>query len=548
MCRVFFVIRPLVNSMGKKQAEAIDEGERDSFIGFLAHEGAFLSSAPEFLVFFALPYMANPKENPQLKPFLTRSWVMQLRKKIESFWAAFHRNSGEFHYTPVLEQLFRSGKSTTISCGLSNGYGPHQGHGQHSGVFRGGGPSTAEMGQVSLLNSQLKGMNNEIQKIKREEARKDQEWQVWANESVLLTRTLLKLLRTSTSHPLSPFERSLAKLEQFPHLKLNEEIVCMSSGRTNEVLSQEDLQKSMEMADYRPTRDSKQADKTDSSKSIGHLGLPLDDKRTRASHNTQNHNVIELKKQEKEINYSKIKEDLRKTKESQTKLELLKALRVSLVFSERLSDLHQFLRAFIEQDFLEIRGSDLNSEPIFAFLLKRRAESEPVIEEFLKMLIALASCHLGRSYLSQGRELFGVLVGFLREATLETDIGRICLVLLQKLSIRTAASLALIHFNVVPFIVRNIDSYLSCEEPFYAEYLVGLLMNITFYKEGKEKCEYFGDKLIDLLMALLENQKDKEAEGSPLRSFIHGTLYFLLDNHSMRVMAIVSIRGLDKLQ
>jgi|EP00505_MAST-04D_sp_SCG-Rhode-Island_P004604 LisH domain-containing protein ARMC9 len=78
-------LRKLANEGGAKKAAGMAASAMLSFRKYLDTRGQALSQTPEFLSFYALPYVPNPSEHPSFKHLLKEKWLSEIRHRLERF-------------------------------------------------------------------------------------------------------------------------------------------------------------------------------------------------------------------------------------------------------------------------------------------------------------------------------------------------------------------------------------------------------------------------------------------------------------------------------
>lgn len=78
---IHFAIYPLRHNQSQKEAEQA----MSAFKNFLEAQGSELSQTTEFLPFYALPFVQNPKTHPSYKQLFLPSWVEDLQARLEQF-------------------------------------------------------------------------------------------------------------------------------------------------------------------------------------------------------------------------------------------------------------------------------------------------------------------------------------------------------------------------------------------------------------------------------------------------------------------------------
>ena len=78
-------LRKLAQRGGAKKAAGMAASAMLSFRKFLETRGQALSQTPEFLSYYALPYVPNPSEHPSFKHLLKEKWLAEIRHRLERF-------------------------------------------------------------------------------------------------------------------------------------------------------------------------------------------------------------------------------------------------------------------------------------------------------------------------------------------------------------------------------------------------------------------------------------------------------------------------------
>ncbi|XP_024898980.1 lisH domain-containing protein ARMC9 isoform X3 [Pteropus alecto] len=99
---IHFAIYLLKHSVGRPDKEDLDE-RISYFKTYLETKGAALSQTTEFLPFYALPFVPNPRAHPSFKELFQDSWTPDLKSKLEKFLALVFK-AGD---TPKLLTLYK---------------------------------------------------------------------------------------------------------------------------------------------------------------------------------------------------------------------------------------------------------------------------------------------------------------------------------------------------------------------------------------------------------------------------------------------------------
>ena len=157
--------------------------------------------------------------------------------------------------------------------------------------------------------------------------------------------------------------------------------------------------------------------------------------------------------------------------------------------------------------------------------------------EVMKILNALASLNKGRNYLLAKETLIDDIVQCMIREKTDSDLRQKCLGTIQKFTLRSQPQNKLIELNVIHYIV-NLFAYESDSLSDYTiEYGLALIMNLSLRKAGREKFEAIADKTIQIL------QKFMDKDNIQVLTCINGTLYSLLKKQKFKNEA--RKKGLD---
>ena len=114
----------------------------------------------------------------------------------------------------------------------------------------------------------------------------------------------------------------------------------------------------------------------------------------------------------------------------------------------------------------------------------------------------------------------------------DTPLRQNCLGALQKFSLRKEAQNKLIELNVIHYLIDIFTFQADILSDYSVEYGLALLMNLSLRKEGKEKFEAVGEKIINIFIKFLKY------ENIQVLTCINGMLYSLLSKKKIKKLAI----------
>jgi hypothetical protein len=114
----------------------------------------------------------------------------------------------------------------------------------------------------------------------------------------------------------------------------------------------------------------------------------------------------------------------------------------------------------------------------------------------------------------------------------DTPLRQNCLGALQKFSLRSEAQNKLIELNVIHYLIDIFLYQADTLSDYSIEYGLGLLMNLSQRKEGKEKFEAVGEKIINIIIKFLKY------ENIEILTCINGILYSLLKKPKIKKLVL----------
>ncbi|KAI9197514.1 uncharacterized protein BJ171DRAFT_632482 [Polychytrium aggregatum] len=103
---VYFAVFAIHPFVGPTHARSVDLAvEMDAFKGFLENRGRELCKTPQFLPFYALPYVVSPKDHPSFSDIFDQTWTQNLQERLRHFLEGALRS----HQRPRLLTLVAMG-------------------------------------------------------------------------------------------------------------------------------------------------------------------------------------------------------------------------------------------------------------------------------------------------------------------------------------------------------------------------------------------------------------------------------------------------------
>ena len=128
----------------------------------------------------------------------------------------------------------------------------------------------------------------------------------------------------------------------------------------------------------------------------------------------------------------------------------------------------------------------------------------------MKLVNSLANFNCGRNYLLAKNTLIEDIVKCMIAEKSDTELRQNCLGAIQKFTLRNQPQNKLIELNVIHYLVDIFTYQYDYLSDYSKEYGLALLMNLSLRKEGKEKFEAVGEKIIKILIKFLRNIEMKK--------------------------------------
>lgn len=444
LLRLYFAVSPMITN--EHLLIPVEESMQE-FKQYLETNGAALSQTTEFVAYYALPYVPNPRNHPTFKILFEDSWKEELRLKLESFLDTV--------FPPFdLPYLYR------LYC---------------------------QTDDQSLKEREIKEMQAKIDEVKLE---------------FTLQMNTVRQQAKEHEYRANTYFQKFAKLQGDYHnlIGISAELVdSLEKCVRGELITPEYLQDICERL-FNQTNKSNppMLDLT----RPGTTGSLL-----RASV-TKDYVVTTSHEKEDEcyptLNFSKIQQDLSGELAARRKALLLQAMIWRLTKSSGGKQRDSAISSYLSSDFL---GCTAKAIPIF--VKEIFGSGEDIVSEYLARLInTIASFSSGRLYMSNCEEFVKYLVRLMMKLKTESLTSENIVGGLQKLSLKRNVQDILIESAVIEWLLKTLEEPDNLSD-YALEYTVALLMNLCLRTSGKKKCCLRPEKTLKLLAELLgyENQE-----------------------------------------
>ena len=565
---IYFALFPIMGNKPINQKAQIElKQNMEDFKKYLEQKEIELSKTTEFLAYYALPYIPNPKGHPTYEKLFKPEWTNDLKEQLQNC-IKFYLPSPTKKY-PVLFDLATGKNITMVQTDVNN-----------SNLFNKEENKDNNINNISnnKINLELKKENEKlIEEIKRLKSKDEKSkiafidsqktWSNLALNIISYSFGLIDIYNNAVNNTANPqvdkIRQKLIKYQNF--LKKNVEELEKNKNANNSSLMVkkeeiEVIEDSMLNANNISLKNNNNVNNINNN--INNYSLKNNNnriiERDRDTFGTSENNNILIN--ENINNYSRDEQDnenLQKGRSIQIDYE-----------PENLIDMKRFISALnrkIQVDdnkliyiFREIRLrifrrnnrqlSELTLYELFMYdlfgtlskssnLFHELINNQILNLEVMKILNSLASMNKGRNYLLAKETLIDDIVQCMIREKTDSDLRQKCLGTIQKFTLRSQPQNKLIELNVIHYIVNLFANESDTLSDYTIEYGLALIMNLSLRKAGREKFEAIADKTILIL------QKFMDKDNIQVLTCINGTLYSLLKKQKFKNEA--RLKGLD---
>ena len=544
---IYFALFPIMGNkpINQKAQNELKQNMED-FKKYLEQKEIELSKTTEFLAYYALPYIPNPRGHPTYDQLFKPEWTNDLKEQLQNC-IKFYLPSPTKKY-PVLYDLATGKNITMVQTDVSN-----------STLF-----NKEDNNNNNNINTELKKENEklieEIKKLKSKDEKSkiafidsQKTWSNLALNIISYSFGLIDIYNNAVNNAVNPqvdkIRQKLMKYQNF--LKKNvEELEKNKNANNSSLLVKREEIEVIEDSILNPNNMSSKNNNNINNYSLKNNNNNRINEREHETFGILNGNNI-ISENIINSNYSRDDQDnenLQKGKSIQIDYE-----------PENLIDMKRFLSALnrkIQVDdnkliyiFREIRLrifrrnnrqlGELTLYELFmydlfgtlsksSYLFHELINNQILNLEVMKILNALASMNKGRNYLLAKETLIDDIVQCMIREKTDSDLRQKCLGTIQKFTLRSQPQNKLIELNVIHYIVNLFAYEADSLSDYTIEYGLALIMNLSLRKAGREKFEAIADKTIQIL------QKFMDKDNIQVLTCINGTLYSLLKKQKFK--------------
>ncbi|MCQ2819755.1 MAG: hypothetical protein MJ252_21025 [archaeon] len=536
---IYFAIFPILDKkvVTKDNLREL-KGNMEEFKKFLEKKEVELSKTTEFLAYYALPYVPNPKDHPSYQKLFTPEWCKDLREQIKQ---CIKNYLPSMKY-PVLYDLVSSNeddqsKMEAMRNFLESLSGKAERDRQSINEAVLGNPGA----ELQMENERLQ---DEIRKYKQKEEKNKMAFvdsqKTWTHLALNIINYSFDLINISKKLMGNSDNEVSAKVE-----KINKKLIKYQSF----------LKKNNDDLDKNKNNSSKLYIKSEEVDMINNS--KYEDKENilnaAVNPNPNENNPVQSFSLQKEM-----EKDNQKEENADDSMADRKSIQIDYE-PTNLIDMKKFLMALnrkiaVEDNKLmyiirEIRlrifrrtNADLRNITLFSlfyydiFNLASRSSQllhnlllNPNLNlETMKLMNYIAALARGRSYLLTKVSIIDDIVNVMKAESTDSELRQNCLGTIQKFTLRSVPQNRLIELDVIKFIVDVFTYESNTLSDYTIEYGLALIMNLSLKKSGREKFEQVSDKIFPILLNFINK------DNLQIHTCINGTLYSLLKKNKFK--------------
>ena len=594
---IYFALFPIMgNKPVNQKAQSELRQNMEDFKKYLEKKEIELSKTTEFLAYYALPYIPNPKGHPTYAQLFKPEWVKDLKNQLINC-IKFYLPSPDKKYPAIYDLI--NGKNIKMNNNMNYKHKEEEIKNNNNlnnidnNVIN-NNINNIENNNNHKINLELKAENEklieEIKKLKTKDEKSkiafidsQKTWSNLALNIISYSFGLIDIYNTVANNTQNPqvekIRQKLVKYQNF--LKRNmEELEKNKNANNSSLMVKNDEIDTIENSMLNQNNLSAKKNNNNNNTNVVNYSMKnninnikLGDKDTLGNSNG-NMNILNEKENDNNINnYSRDENDninnnnIDNTENQNENIQKGKSIQIDYE-PENLIDMKRFISALnhkIQVDdnkliyiFREIRLrifrrnnrqlSELTLYELFmydlfgtlsksSYLFHELINNQILNLEVMKILNALASLNKGRNYLLAKETLIDDIVQCMIRESTDSDLRQKCLGTIQKFTLRSQPQNKLIELNVIHYIVNLFACESDTLSDYTIEYGLALIMNLSLRKAGREKFEAIADKTIQIL------QKFMDKDNIQVLTCINGTLYSLLKKQKFKNEA--RNKGLD---
>ena len=521
--QIYFAIYPILNQKTNLNEEKVQKKLKknmEEFKLFLEKNKSEKENelSSEFLSYYALPYIPDPRNNINYINLFKPNWSKCLLEQIEKCVEYYSPNN--VSNLPILYDMVRGKKVITINNNINNNMNRNINKNEEK-----------KMKELIRENNELKEKDENNKKIFLDSQKN---WCSLALDIISCSFDLLELFNKFNNNQknerIEEINNKLIKYQNFLINNLND--LDKKKLSTIIQLNSINIKKDSNVKSKPSNSNNNISISINSANNANNTFSSLSNTIKKKSNNILNSSK-EIKKEK--INKGEIKQSLINMKKLSLKLNSKHP-----VYNEKIAHLFKEIREKIYSKDNTIRLTTLYQIFYYDILktlsnnsnFKQLLSNKNVNLEVIKLVNSLANYNIGKNYLLSKSNIIDDIFKCMISENIDTPLRQNCLGALQKFSLRNEAQNKLIELNVIHYLIDIFMFQANNLSDYTIEYGLALLMNLSLRKEGKEKFEALGEKIINILIKFLKY------ENIQILTCINGMLYSLIKKEKIKKLAI----------
>ena len=592
---IYFALFPIMgNKPINQKAQSDLRQNMEDFKKYLETKEVELSKTTEFLAYYALPYIPNPKGHPSYTQLFKPEWVKDLKNQLINC-IKFYLPSPDKKYPAIYDLI--NGKNIKMNNNFNHRHKEEEikNNNNLNNIDNNVISNNINNDNNHKINLELKNENEklieEIKKLKTKDEKSkiafidsQKTWSNLALNIISYSFGLIDIYNNVANNAQNPqvekIRQKLVKYQNFLKRNMEELEKNKNANNSSLMVKNEEIDGIENSMLHQNNNSSKKNNNNNNiinysmKNNINNINnVKIGDKDTLGNSNN-NMNIINENLNDNDINnYSRDENDninnggVDNIENQNDNLQKGKSIQIDYE-PDNLIDMKRFISALnhkiqVEDNkliyiFREIRLrifrrnnrqlSELTLYELFmydlfgtlsksSYLFHELINNQILNLEVMKILNALASLNKGRNYLLAKETLIDDIVQCMIRENTDSDLRQKCLGTIQKFTLRSQPQNKLIELNVIHYIVNLFACEADSLSDYTIEYGLALIMNLSLRKAGREKFEAIADKTIQIL------QKFMDKDNIQVLTCINGTLYSLLKKQKFKNEA--RNKGLD---
>ena len=530
--QIYFAIYPILNiktNINEEKTKNKLKKNMEEFKLFLEKNKSETESefSPEFLSYYALPYIPDPRNNINYLNLFKPEWSKCLIEQIEKCVEYYSPNN--VSNLPILYDMARGKKVITINNNINNNLKKYN--------------NKYDDKKFKDLLKENKELIDRDENNKKIFVESQKNWCSLALDIINCSFDLLEICNKLTNNQkfenIEEIGNKLAKYQNFLVNNLSSleksKIAPSFVPNPHQIIISKEPKIIQEQNNINNNNTSISINNSNSiNNNINNLNSSLSNTIKKISNNSLSSKGQRFQK--------KIKIDKSEMKNSIINIKKLNLILNSKhpIYNEKISHLFKEIREKIYSKDNTIRTITLYQ--IFYYdilgtltnnaIFKQLLSNKNINLELMKLVNSLSNYTIGKNYLLSKNSIINDIFKLMITENSDTPLRQNCLGALQKFSLRSEAQNKLIELNVIHYLIDIFLYQADTLSDYSIEYGLALLMNLSQRKEGKEKFEAVGEKIINIIIKFLKY------ENIEILTCINGILYSLLKKPKIKKLVL----------